>query len=276
MISQPAQPEVSVILPCYDGVDADLLELAIHSILRQSFADFELLLYMDGVRKEAIRRLVVQARQEDGRVRVLDRPKNATLAESLNCLIAESRGQFIARMDADDISLPDRFQEQVDYLHDHPDTAAVGCFADEVDLQGVVTFRKTLPSTHDDIVRFMTKRDPFIHPTMMFRRDFLHEVGLYSTRRDDHLIEDTELWARSLERGYRFANIPKVLYLFRVSNAMFRRRGGIRRALRESGIRWRYALRTRQPLHTLAFPAAVFAVRMSPPWAIKLMYRYLR
>ncbi len=276
MTRQLAHPEVSAILPCYDGVETSLLEAAIRSILQQTFTDFELLVYLDGVTKEPIRELVLRAQDEDRRIRVLDCPKNGTLAESLNSLISQSQGRYIARMDADDISLPERFKEQVEYLRNHRDVVGVGCFADEIDVVGKVSFRKTLPSAHDDIVPFMTKRDPFIHPTMMFRRDYLFEVGLYSIRRDDHLIEDTELWARSLERGYRFANIPKVLYLFRVSNAMFQRRGGVRRALREGQLRWRYAIRMRQPLHTLFFPAAVFAVRMSPPWATRLMYRYLR
>jgi hypothetical protein len=131
-------------------------------------------------------------------------------------------------MDADDISLPHRFQKQVDFLQEHSDIDCVGTWAIEITANGDEYFLKKMPETNEQCFNFFKKRDCLIHPTVMFRNKYFEKAGLYPT--DTYFGEDTIMWAQGFKAGLKFANIQEYLFRFRVDEYFFNRRRG-----------WKYA-----------------------------------
>jgi glycosyltransferase involved in cell wall biosynthesis len=117
-------PKISVVMPVYNG--KEYLALAVESILRQTFADFEFIIINDGSTDNSAD---IAASYEDPRIKLLHNDKNLGLIPSFNRGLENSRGEYIARMDADDIAFPDRFKKQVAFLDDHPDIALCGSWA---------------------------------------------------------------------------------------------------------------------------------------------------
>jgi len=177
------------------------------SILRQTFSPLELIVIDDGStdRSAAIAEEFASA---DDRVRVLRRPHEG-LSATLNAGIATARGEYIARMDADDISLPDRLQKQVAYLDAHPACVAAGTWIEVIDEAARHIGLKTFVRTHDQIsAAFLHGVSAIAHPTVIVRRDVLRDAGGYDARR--YPSEDLDLWFRLAERG-ELANVGEAL-----------------------------------------------------------------
>ena len=232
-------PLVSVVLPVYNG-EAHLAR-AVGSILRQSFRDFELLVIDDGSTDASG---AILAGVSDPRLRVL-RQENLGLVAALNRGIAEARGEFLARMDHDDISLPRRLEWQIEWLRQHPGHAAVGCQFAQMDEGGRVLNRVVpLPTTHQGILERIGKGWlGILHPTMFMRRDALRQIGGYDARVRPY-CEDVDLVYR-LACRWQLGNISRVAYLYRltrqaVSTAGFSRQ---RRSERVLLAAWRRFLR---------------------------------
>lgn len=263
-------------MPIYDGVSVPLFNEAAQSVLNQTFGDFEFLILLDGVKRDDLREAIEALAAKDKRVRLLHHHQNSGISRSLNTILRAAKGELIARMDGDDVCLPERFAKQVAYLDAHPDVHILGTWAHEIDPRGERIFFKKLPVDHDDIVRFMVKRDPFIHPTVMIRKRLFDELGDYSLDPDDDYIEDTELWARALARGFRGHNLEEPLYLFRVSPETYGHRRGLRRAVQEARLRFRFGRKMHLPPYLLAFPFATLSARLSPPPVMRWLYRNMR
>lgn len=204
------QPKVSVLFPVYNG--ERFLEESIDSILNQTFRDFELLILLE-YGSNAASREIVERKKADGRIRVIENTEGRLgLAESLNLGMREAKGEYIARMDADDISLPKRFEKQVKYLDRHPDivmcgTAMRGLYDDgHMDDRGYFT--------DPGSIRFECMLgNPFGHPTVMWRKDvFLREKLFY---RNTPYSEDFELWKRVVEL-FPCANLKEYLLVYRL------------------------------------------------------------
>ena len=194
-----------MLLPVWNG--ERFLEQAMESILRQTFSSFELIVIDDGSsdRSAAIAEEVASA---DQRVRVLRRPHDG-LSATLNAGIAAARGEYIARMDADDISLPDRLQKQVAYLDAHPACVAAGTWIEVTDEAARHIGLKTFARTHDAISAALLRGVSAIaHPTVVVRRDILRDAGGYDARR--YPSEDLDLWFRLAEEG-ELANLGEAL-----------------------------------------------------------------
>lgn len=203
-----ASPEVrvSVIMPVYNG--QEFLAEAMSSVLHQSFRDFELVVVDDcstDSTPEIVRGFA------DGRVRYLRNSTNQGLTKSLNIAWSAARGEYLARMDADDVSLPERFLRQVEFLDSHPEVAVVGCAAEFFgSFESVVR-----PLTSHDAIRCqMLVNCPMVHPTVMLRRAEFDRLDL---RYDPKCAkaQDYDLWSRAVHE-VRFANLPEVLFRYRV------------------------------------------------------------
>ena len=268
-------PLVSVILPVHDGVAVSLFDKSVSSILTQTFTNLELVVLLDGVQSSELNTSAQRWAQTDSRVRLLSSPSQCGIAGSLNTLIGQSRGEFVARMDADDVSMEDRLRVQVDFLLEHPEVGVVGTWAYEVDKFGTIQFEKKMPAESLEINRFMAKRDPLIHPTAMFRRSFFEDVGLYNSDPAYSYIEDTELWARALASKKQLANIAGFHYKFLMTEGTFTvgRRRGFQYAAREAGLRFRHCRNTALPISCYFWPVAVFAARLLPGWALRALYQ---
>jgi hypothetical protein len=186
---------------------------AIDSILAQSFADFELLVVDDGSRDRTPEMLRAYAAR-DPRLRPIIR-ENRGLVASLNQLLAEARAPLIARMDADDVCLPTRFERQIAFLAAHPDYGVVGCRTFDIDDKGGPWPVASLPhpETHEDLLAAIDQGAPLLcHPAVMFRREIVLGVGGYHAAFKH--CEDLDLWLR-LASVTRMGNITERLIRYR-------------------------------------------------------------
>ena len=198
-------PRVSVLLPVWNG--ETFLAAALESILRQTLSSFELIVIDDGS-TDASAAIAEKFACSDDRVRVLRRAHEG-LSASLNAGMAAVRGEYVARMDADDISVPHRLQKQVEYLDAHPACAAVGAWIEVIDEAGLPVGRKTFVKTHEEILAALLQGISAIaHPTVVMRRDVLRAAGGYDASR--YPSDDLDLWFRLAEHG-ELANLGEVL-----------------------------------------------------------------
>ncbi|HEV2292221.1 MAG TPA: glycosyltransferase [Tepidisphaeraceae bacterium] len=207
----PTLPTVSVIMPAYNA--KRYVEEAIRSVLAQTFGDFEFIVVDDGSTDGTLailRRLAA----EDARIIVISRP-NTGIVGALNDGIAQARGELLARMDADDICLPRRFERQVAYLREHPDCVAVGAFVETIDPYGSVLDRLVHETGHEAIDRELMSGRGFamVHPAVMMRAQDVARTGGY--RAIWQHSEDLDLFLRLAEIG-RLHNIPEYLLRYRM------------------------------------------------------------
>jgi len=199
---------ISVIMPAYNA--EPFIYDAIESILNQSYCDFEFIIVNDGS-SDSTADIVNSF--NDPRIIFIDRKENKGLVYSLNEAIEFAHGDFIARMDADDVSMTNRFELQIKYMQEHPEVDICGgaykCFGELDDLYECIVGT-------EKIAECLFHLCVIAHPTVMMRRRVVYKVDLYD---QDYLYaEDYELWCRLLKRGAKFANIPNVLLNYRVSN----------------------------------------------------------
>ena len=209
------QPLVSVILPFLNGGPA--FGPALRSILRQTYTHWELLLCDDGSTDGS---LELANSLRDPRVIVWSDGRTKGLAARLNECIARASGTMIARMDADDISYPQRFRRQVTFLQTHPEIDLVGCRMLICGEDGSPLGKRPLPLDHAEIVRHPATGFGLAHPTWMARAAWYleHQYDPQALR-----FEDAELLQRAY-RTSRFANLPELLYGYRELRGGFRKR----------------------------------------------------
>lgn len=208
---QVATPLVSVVMPTYNG--ERFLRPAIESILGQSFRDFELLVIDDGSADRTPTILREFAAQDD-RITVLTNPRNQGIAVATNRGLAAARGEYVALQDHDDISLPHRFQAQVDFLRSHPDIALVGSAATLIDENGAA-YEDYVEVADDLEIKWEALfRCPISHTSVMVRRRVMSEVGGYSPSPMLKVASDYDLLSR-IVMGYRVANLSEPLVKWR-------------------------------------------------------------
>ncbi|WP_294240133.1 glycosyltransferase [uncultured Sphingomonas sp.] len=209
-------PRITVALSVYDN--AAYLSAALDSILAQSFGDFELLAVNDGS-TDGSAAILDDYAARDSRVRVIHQA-NQGLIPSLNRIVEAARAPYIARMDGDDIALPERFARQVAFLDAHPDHGVVGTQIRGITPTGALRQDHVVdhPVDFDRIVEALASDrpgSPLCHPSVMMRRDLVRAVGGY--RAAYRHCEDYDLWLRLAERT-RMANLSERLMLYRYSD----------------------------------------------------------
>ena len=201
-------PGLSVIMAVYNG--EPFVRQAVESVPSQTFTDFEFII-IDDASTDATASILRE--YTDGRIVLLSNNTNVGLTKSLNIGLRHARGEFIARMDADDIALPERLERQVRYLDEHPDVGILGCACQFIGSMGRRLGKKPRPL--DDCTTRWTAllRNPFIHPAVMLRRSVLEENGL---RYDEEFTQsqDYEFFTRVLKYT-RGANLSEQLLLYR-------------------------------------------------------------
>lgn len=202
-------PAVSVVMPVRNG--ANYLNLAVLSVLAQTFADFEFIIIDDGS-SDQTPALLSSLAESDARIRLM-RTSGEGIVVALNEGIRAARGAVIARMDADDIAMPERFAIQVEALRAMPQLVALGSGAITIDGQGRETGRMTVTTDASTAMAELMRCNSFLHPTMMFGRDAAIRAGLY--RPACIYAEDYDLWLRLSERG-EMANLGQPLIRFRL------------------------------------------------------------
>ncbi len=211
---------VSVVMGVYAPRDRETLMNAVRSICASSWQNWELVLVDDGTRGEG-KTWIAQAAALDARIHLIVHAHNQGLAAALNTAIAHSQGEWIARMDGDDLSHPDRFAQMVAYLQAHPQADWVGCGCMLMDDAGV--WGKWMPAAIPQKEDYLA-HSPFAHPTVMFRGDMLRREGGYALRKGQYRCEDYELFLRLYAKGYRGHNLQACLYCYREDGYSYRRR----------------------------------------------------
>lgn len=201
-------PQVSVLMPVYNG--ERYLAEAVSSILAQSFQDFELLIMNDGSTDRTA--VVLNEFLVDPRVRLITNPKNLGLIASLNIGLGACRAPLIARMDADDIAMPDRLQKQCQRMTEEPGLGVLGGQVQVIDEYGGPIGRFEYPLDDTSIRKCLEHTSPFAHPAAMIRADLLRQVGGYRVFYKH--CEDFDLWLRLAEITC-MANLDDVLLRYR-------------------------------------------------------------
>jgi glycosyltransferase involved in cell wall biosynthesis len=196
---------VSIILPVYNC--AEFIKETVNSILDQSFKDFELIIIDDFSTDFTLEQINQFA---DERIKLYEKKSNTGYTDSLNWGIELAKGKYVARMDADDVCYPTRFEEQVNYLEKHPEVVAIGT-AYELYHN---SYRYFPASKHQDIKLDLLLGNVFCHPSMMIRRDILIKNNLRYNR-DFEPAEDYKLWIDLLNYGH-LANLNIVLIKYRL------------------------------------------------------------
>ena len=200
------QPSISVIMPVYNA--SAFLREALDSVLQQTFSDFELLVVDDGSTDNSVE--IVKS-YHDQRVRLITNTHE--FISSLNKGFDAATGKYIARMDADDLMMPQRMEIQFQFMESNPDIDICSSFAETFGEQKGIMQR---PVNHVDIVSSMLLSNPIIHPSVMIRRSILRQSGcLYQY--GYACAEDYKLWTDLALKGFKFANIPEPLLLYRIS-----------------------------------------------------------
>jgi len=204
----------------YNQWDEEILLQAVNSILTQTFQNFEFIIWDDGSHPDA-GRLVQKLATLDERIIVAGREENRGLAFSLNECIRLAKGKYIARMDADDRSMPERLKAQFDFLESHPEYAWCGTNANLFDENGIWGTREMKEQpTEQDYLRF----SPFIHPTVMFRKKVFDANEGYLESEETLRCEDYEIFMRLRRAGLRGYNLQQVLFCYREDKDSYHRR----------------------------------------------------
>jgi glycosyltransferase involved in cell wall biosynthesis len=200
-------PLISILMPVHNG--AAFLGEAIRSMLSQTLGDFEFLIVDDASTDNSSS--IVQE-FKDPRIRLIRSPDRLKLSGALNLGLDHATGRYVARMDADDVSLPERLELQAKFLDAHPETGLCGSWIRMFGSSSKAVLER--PAGHEAIRAFTLLDTPFAHPTVMMRREWLEHHHLRFNG-EYFPTEDFELWTRALS-CFRGANLPQVLLLYRV------------------------------------------------------------
>jgi glycosyltransferase involved in cell wall biosynthesis len=205
-----SQPLLSVCMPVYNA--EQYVRLATQSILDQTFRDFEFIIIDDGS-TDTSHEILEEFAAKDTRIRLISRP-NTGYTVALNEAVALAKAPFLARMDADDISMPDRFEKQISYLEAHPECVLVGSRILTIDPFGSPLYEPAHKLVHDDIERQLLSGVGWaiVHPVSMMLRSAILELGGYRVEMEP--AEDLDLFLRLAERG-KIANLPQILLHYR-------------------------------------------------------------
>lgn len=205
----------------------DYFRVALDSCIKQTFADFELVLVANGLTDrsfESLEKLCV-----DPRI-CLHRTDIRRLTFSLNLGLHHCRGELIARMDADDVAYPDRLAKQVAFMDRNPDISVCGSFCDLIDSEKKIVGNWEYPTTDKGIRRSMLWINPLCHPSVIYRKKMIVECGGYFS----FFAEDYALWAfLSDDKNIKFANIPENLIAYR-ADAVDHPRSAVKRKAKAS------------------------------------------
>lgn len=211
--------KISIVMGVYNAEDT-IIE-SIESVLKQTYDNWELIMCDDGSHDNTVN-IINSYIEKDKRIKLLKNKENKGLAYSLNRCIEVSKGEFIARHDADDICVLNRFEKQIEYFNKQDkDIVIIGSAVEYFDSEEVwgKHYIKEFPNKLD-----VFKASMFSHPTILVRKEVLNEVGNYTVSDITYRTEDYDLFAKIYSKGYRGANIQEVLFRVRRDKDAYSRR----------------------------------------------------
>lgn len=204
--------EISVVMSIYNESLEEVKE-SINSILNQSYSEFEFIIIIDNPNASNLIKIVKEFSLKDKRIKYIVNDKNIGLALSLNKGVKISTGIYIARMDADDISLKDRLKKQLDYLKENQDVVLLGSSAKIIDNNGIILGNLCQETSFKKIKRKMKFESCFIHPSVIFKKEVYEKIGGY---RNFPCAQDYDFFSRIIDANHKVANLPDFLLLYRI------------------------------------------------------------
>lgn len=211
--------KVSVIMGIYNCEST--LRDSIESIINQTYTNWELIMCDDGSKDNTYEIAKEYEKKYSKQIKVLKNEKNMRLAATLNKCLNHVSGDYVARMDADDIAMPERFEKQVKFLDDYSEYQVVGSQEIVFDENGEKGIR---PRVEEPKKTCLIKYVPFAHPTIMMRREAYEELEGYTVSKEITRCEDVDLWFRFFSKGYRGYNLQIPLLKYRESIYDFKKR----------------------------------------------------
>lgn len=195
----------------------------------------EVVLVVDGPIPEELKTLIKEYEEApDSILNVVWLQENKGLGNALRVGMQKANNEIVARMDSDDVSVPERFEKQIAYMETHPECDLLGGQISEfIDDESNIVGNRIVPCEHNEILMWLKGRCPFNHMSVTMLRSRVLAVGNYL---DWHFNEDYFLWIRMAEAGYKFANLPDTLVNVRVGKDMYARRGGWKYFKSEKGL----------------------------------------
>lgn len=222
--------QFSVLMSVYGKDNADFFNQALLSVTeKQTLKPEQVVIVQDGPVSSLIDDYISKAKIKEPTIEfsVLKKEINRGLAAALNDGILFCKYDWIARMDSDDISLPDRFEKQVDFICNNRTIDVVGgCIDEFIDCPEISSSIRNVPSSHSKIAEMAKTRTPMNHVSVFYSKKAVERAGLYSV--DFGKLEDYRLWIDMLASGARFANLPDVLVHVRIGNGFIERRSNKR------------------------------------------------
>ena len=207
-------PLISVVMSCYNA--ADSLERAVHSMLNQSFQNFEFIIIDDGSTDDT-KVLLNDFAKRDSRIKLIINEQNIGLSASLNKGIRNARAQYVARMDADDECKPTRLSIQFEYLQKNPMIDVVGSGVLLRKQSGKIIGERTPPKMDEEIKSRVFRKPLLYHPTILIRKSVFEKLGYYNS--DLRWAEDADLWYRIFDK-INFSNIQEPLLIYTVKEKL--------------------------------------------------------
>jgi len=267
----------SVIISVYKNDKPEFVRVALDSMLvHQSVKPDEIVLVQDGPVPDDLSSLLSEYEGKYSDVmHIIRLEKNGGLGNALRLGVENAKYDIIARMDSDDICMPDRFEKQLAYLEAHPECDIVGGQITEfIDAPDNIVGKREVPCSNEAIYQYMRSRCALNHPTVMFKKKSVLDAGNY---KDWFWNEDYYMWIRMMENGCVFANLPDVLVNMRSGLDQYGRRGGMKYFKSEEGIQ-RYMLQH----HLISFPRYLYNVTgrfviqvLMPNWLRGFVFRTL-
>lgn len=207
--------KISVIMGVYREKD-EYIRFAIESILNQTYSDYEFIIVLDDPYNTAALKILNEYNEKEERIIVIINKENVGLALSLNRAIEIAQGEYLARMDADDISLPDRFKMQIDFLDAHPNISVLGTNKNIMNENGdIISKGGHLPTTPENTEKVLKYANIIVHPSVMMRTKDIKKIGGY---RNFPSTQDFDLWLRVLTSGLKICNLDEYLINYRINS----------------------------------------------------------
>ena len=264
---------ISVLMSVYKSEKAEYLDEALASVwTAQTVKPAQIIIVEDGRLTDGLYEVLGKWKRELGdTLLILKNERNLGLTKSLNKGLSHVTSDLVARMDSDDVSLPQRFEMQERYLEQHPDVAVVGGAMQEFNSTDPCVNVRHYPQTHAEVMRSICKASPLAHPTVMMRMSMFREGGL---RYDERFrtSQDIALWYDAVCAGYKIGNLDEVTFRFRLADDMFKRRSRAKAwnefRIYMNGVRRVYGLLTPK----YVYPISRLMFRLMPVKMVKMIY----
>lgn len=229
----------SVLISVYADDSSVTLRAALDSVINQSTTPDEIVLVKDGPLSEELDKTIKDLKSEYPDIfTIVSISRNVGLGRALDIGLESCSNSLVARMDADDISVKNRFSLQLQYLQQNPNVALVGGYMrEDTRMASKSDFIRQVPLTPEEVEETAHIRNPMNHPTVLFRKNAVESAGGYQDLRS---IQDYDLWVRMLTKGYKLANIPEVLVTTNGDTSFYQRRGGIKYLKTEVAVQKRF------------------------------------